>query len=67
MSSALAAMAKNYPYLTFETASGTKTSISTDSLTIDVQDGKLMAGSIELTLGILSTMHFSITDETTGT
>ena len=56
----------DYPYLTFETADGTKTSISTASLTINIQDGKLMAGSMELTLADLSKMYFSTSDETTG-
>ena len=66
MASTLTAMADDYPYLTFETADGTKTSISTSSLTINVQDGKLMAGSMELTLADLSKMYFSTSDETTG-
>ena len=66
MASTLAAMAQDYPYLTFETANGTKTSISTSSLTIKIQDGKLMAGSIELTLTDLNKMYFSNSDETTG-
>ena len=42
----LATFADDYPYLTFETADGAKTSISTASLTINIQDGKLMAGSM---------------------
>ena len=66
LAGALSAMAEDYPYLTFETANGTKTSISTASLTINIQDGKLMAGSMELTLSDLSKMYFSTSDETTG-
>ena len=68
MIAAVSAQADNYdyPYLTFETADGTKTSISTASLTIHIQDGKLMAGSTELTLADLSKMYFSTSDETTG-
>ena len=64
----LTAQAENddYPYLTFETADGAKTSISTASLTINIQDGKLKAGSMELTLADLSKMYFSTSDETTG-
>ena len=62
----LASFADDYPYLTFETADGAKTSISTESLTINIQDGKLMAGSMELTLADLSKMYFSTSDETTG-
>ena len=63
----LTAQAENddYPYLTFETADGAKISISTASLTINIQDGKLMAGSMELTLADLSKMYFSTSDETT--
>ena len=66
LAGALSAMAEDYPYLTFETANGTKTSISTASLTINIQDGKLMAGSMELTLSDLSKMYFSTFDETMG-
>ena len=66
LAGSLSAMAEDYPYLTFETANGTKTSISTSSLTISIQDGKLMAGSMELTLADLSKMYFSTSDETTG-
>ena len=66
LAGALSAMAEDYPYLTFETANATKTSISTASLTINIQDGKLMAGSMELTLSDLSKMYFSTSDETTG-
>ena len=62
----LATFADDYPYLTFETADGAKTSISTASLTINIQDDKLMAGSMELTLADLSKMYFSTSDETTG-
>ena len=64
----LTAQAENddYPYLTFETADGAKTSISTASLTINIQDGKLKAGSMELTIADLSKMYFSTSDETTG-
>ena len=64
----LTAQAENddYPYLTFETADGAKISISTASLTINIQDGKLMVGSMELTLADLSKMYFSTSDETTG-
>lgn len=66
MAGALTTMANDYPYLTFETADGKKTSVSTTSLTISFQDGKLMAGSMELTLNDLNKMYFSTTDETTG-
>lgn len=66
MASTLSAMAEDYPFLTFETTDGKKNSISTTSLTISIQDGKLMAGSMELTLVDLSKMYFSTSDETTG-
>ena len=66
LAGALYAMAEDYPYLTFETTNGEKTSISTASLTISIQDGKLMAGSMELTLADLSKMYFSTSNETTG-
>ena len=64
MTAALSLMADDYPYLTFETADGTKTSVSSTALTITIQDGKLMAGSQEFTLTDLSKMYFSATDET---
>ena len=68
MIASVTAQAENddYPYLTFKTADGAKTSISTASLTINIQDGKLKAGSMELTLADLSKMYFSTSDETTG-
>ena len=66
MAGALTTMANDSPYLTFETADVKKTSVSTTSLTISFQDGKLMAGSMELTLNDLNKMYFSTTDETTG-
>ena len=61
------AHADNYPSLTFETTDGTKTSISSSSLTITVEDGKLMAGSQEFALTNLSKMYFSTSDESTTT
>lgn len=33
----------------------------------NVQDGKLMAGTLELTVAVLSNLHFSTQDETTIT
>ena len=67
MASSLSAMAQDFPYLTFETTDGIKTSISTTSLQIYVQGSKLMAGSIELTPDVLDKLHFSVFDETTLT
>lgn len=63
---ALTVQADDYPYLTFETADGTKTSVSTTALTITIQNGKLMAGTTELSLADLSMMYFSSTSETTA-
>jgi hypothetical protein len=66
MASSLSQMAKNYPYLTIEMRDGKKASFSTASLTFFIQDGKLMAGTMELTVALLNKMHFSTHDETTG-
>jgi hypothetical protein len=66
LAGALAVQADDYPYLTFETADGTKTSVSSSSLTITIQDGKLIAGSNEFNLTDLSKMYFSTSNETTG-
>lgn len=63
---ALTVQADDYPYLTFETADGTKMSVSTTALTITIQNGKLMAGTTELSLADLSIMYFSSTSETTA-
>jgi len=65
MAATLSTMADEYPYLTFETADGTKTSVSIESLTISIQDGKLMVGSQEFSFTDLSKMYFSVSDETT--
>ena len=65
VASSLSAMAQDFPYLTLETTDGTKTSISTASLTFYIQGSKLMAGSIELTPAVLNKLHFSVSDETT--
>ena len=39
---ALTVQADDYPYLTFETVDGTKTSVSSTALTITIQNGKLI-------------------------
>ena len=65
MAGTVFAMADDYPYLTFETADGTKTSVSSAELTLTIQDGKLMAGSEEFNLADLSKMYFSASDEST--
>ncbi len=63
---AMAATADNYdyPYLTFENSDGSATSVSVESLTITVSDGKLVAGDKTFTLASLSKMYFST--EATG-
>jgi hypothetical protein len=63
---AMAATADNYdyPYLTFENSDGSATSVSVESLTITVSDGKLVAGDKTFTLASLSNMYFST--EATG-
>ena len=58
------AYADDYPYLTFETADGTKTSVSVSSLTLSISDGKLTAGDKTFNLTDLSKMYFSTTDVT---
>ena len=60
----LTAHAADYPYLTFETADGTKTSVSTDGLTIGISSSVLTAGSNEFTLASLSKMYFTDSDVT---
>ena len=60
-----AVFAEDYPYLTFETADGNKTSVSVSSLTLIVKDGKLTAGDKTFNLSELSKMYFSM-EEATG-
>lgn len=60
-----AVFADDYPYLTFETADGNKTSVSVSSLTLIVKDGKLTAGDKTFNLSELSKMYFSM-EEATG-
>ena len=67
MAGTLSVMADDYPYLTFETADGTKVSFGSSSLTITIQNGKLMAGSKEFNLSDLSKMYFSTTNESMTT
>ncbi len=60
----LTAYADEYAYLTFETADGTKTSVSTQSLSLTISGSTLTAGSKSFALTNLSKMYFSTTDET---
>lgn len=55
-----------YPYLTFETTDGTKTSVSVSSLEISVSGTTLTAGDNSFVIANLSKMYFSSTDQTTG-
>lgn len=66
---ALAAHAYDYPYLTFESADGTQTAVSVESLSIAIDGGNLVAtnseGTVTLTLASLSKMFFA-KDNSTG-
>ena len=66
MVGALTAQAADYPYLTFETTDGAKTSVSVTSLSISIADGKLTAGGQTFDLSSLSKMYFTTASETTG-
>lgn len=63
---AMTAQAADYPYLTFVTTDGTKTSVSVASLTISIADGTLTAGGQTFSLAQLNKMYFSTSSETTG-
>lgn len=60
---AVAAQAYDYPYLTFENADGTQSSVSVESLTLTVSDGQIVAvgadGTQTYPLASLSKMFFS--------
>jgi len=62
---AMMAQAADYPYLTFETTDGQKTSVSVTSLSISIADGKLTVGGQTFDLSSLSKMYFSTASETT--
>jgi hypothetical protein len=64
MGGMLTAEAADYPYLTFEKTDGTKTSVSTESLTISISSSVLTAGSASFNLADLSKMYFSESDVT---
>jgi hypothetical protein len=61
----LASHADDYPYLTFETASGAKVSVPTASLQITISGTTLTAGTRTFTIADLSKMYFSASSETT--
>ena len=54
----------DYPYLTFETTDGTKTSVSTESIEITLTETTITAGGQTFDLSNLSKMYFSETDVT---
>lgn len=66
LAGAVCSHAEEYPYLTFETADGTKTSFSTTDLSITIQDGRLYVGLLNFDLADLSKMYFSVSDDTTA-
>lgn len=70
MASILQAKAYDYPYLVFLNSEGTATFLAVESLSITINDGKLVAtnadGSQTFSLSDLSKMFFSKTTEITG-
>ena len=64
---ALTAQADSYPYLTFQNSDGTTQSVSVSSLVLTFSNGNLVAtnsdGSLSITLGDLSKMYFSTSEE----
>lgn len=60
---ALTTQAADYPYLTFETTDGAKTSVTVSSLTLTISGTTLTAGSQSFTLSNLKKMYFSTSDE----
>lgn len=63
----LTAQADNYTYLTFETTDGAKTSVDVSSqpVTINLDNSTLTIGNQTFVLADLSKMYFSTSDETT--
>lgn len=70
MAGILQAKAYDYPYLVFQNSEGTATFLAVESLSITINDGKLVAtnadGSQTFSLSDLSKMFFSKTTEITG-
>ena len=62
---AISVQAENYPYITFESNGGAKTSVEVNGLVIRVQGTTLTAGSEAFALAELSKMYFSTEDEST--
>jgi len=68
LTGALNIQAEDYPYLTFETADGTKTSVDVSALPVSLtfSNGTLVVGGQTFTLASLSKMYFSASNETTA-
>jgi len=64
------AQAYDFPYLTFQTASGTTTTVAVEGMTITVADGQLVVQNAEgtqtFTLSTLSKMFFTDASDATG-
>lgn len=58
--------AGEYAYLTFETITGAKASVSVSGLAITIFGSTLNAGNRSFMLSNLSKMYFSTSDETSG-
>lgn len=61
----VSAQAITFPYLTFETSGGEKTSVEANGLTMTISGTNLMVGAQSFGLANLSKMYFSAEDETT--
>ena len=60
----LSLKADGYAYLTFETADGKRVSVALTSLTLNLSDSELTAGTQVFALSNLTKMYFSVSDET---
>ncbi len=66
MTNTFTAKASDYPYLTFEMTDGTKVSVQTSSISINISSTTLTVGDQTFTLTNLSKMYFSPTNLTTN-
>jgi hypothetical protein len=60
----LSLKADGYAYLTFETADGKRVSVPLTSLTLNLSNSELTAGTQVFALSNLTKMYFSVSDET---
>ncbi len=65
MMGTLSIHADDYPFLTFVTTDGSKTSVSVSGLNITFSGTTLTTGTLSFTLTNLNKMYFSTTDEST--